>query len=262
MREEKLQQIVEMIPLMSNMVDEDLAISVWDREGTVLYFQKADNFPLHFDVGYRHEDKNDKLFQAMNTGKTIHNVLPKEVFGIPIEGNLVPVFDNGEVVGCIACVYSVEKIEELEYQANEVKNILEQSKDSIYGILNTVVDTTKDLEEVNQDMDKLEKSINAVYDVVDSIKANTARTKMLSLNASIEAARAGEYGKGFTIVANEMGKLSQMSAESVTDINDTLNKMTSAVSDIIKAINKINEVSSNNSQRVEKILEGLNKTIK
>ena len=262
MTQKKLQQIIEMIPVMKSMVNEDLAISVWDREGTVLYFQKADNFSLNFDIGYRHEDKNDKLFQAMDTGKVLHNVLPKEVFGVPIEGNLVPIFDNGEVVGCITCVYSVDKIEQLEYQANEVKKILEESKDSIYDVLNAAMDTTNYLAEVNQSMDKLEKSISAVYSVVDSIKSNTSRTKMLSLNASIEAARAGEYGKGFTIVANEMGKLAQMSAESVTGINETLNEMTMSIDDVTKAIDKINEVSCNNSETVDKILAGFNKTIK
>lgn len=262
MTQEKLQRIIEMIPIMKSMVEEDLAISVWDRDGTVLYFQKSNSFPLHFDIGFKLEDKNDKLFQAMNTGKTVHNTLPKEVFGISIEGNLVPVFDDGQVVGCIACVYSVEKTEELEHQANKVKKVLEESRDSICNILNAAVDTTSYLKEVNKYMEKLEKNIDAVYNVVDSIKTNTSRTKMLSLNASIEAARAGEYGKGFTIVANEMGKLAQMSAESVTGINDTLNEMTISIDDVTKSINKINDVSFNNSEEVEKILAELNKTIK
>ena len=111
-------------------------------------------------------------------------------------------------------------------------------------------------------MDNLEKSISAVYDVVDSIKANTSRTKMLSLNASIEAARAGEYGKGFTIVANEMGKLAQMSAESVSGINDTLNEMNKSITDVTKAISKVNEASFKNSETVDKILSSFNKTIR
>lgn len=110
MRQEKLAQIKEMIPLMKSMVDEDLAITVWDREGTVLHFQKPDSFPLHFDIGYRLTDKKDKLFQAMSTGKTIHNKLPKEVFGIAVESKLVPVFDGREVVGCISCVFLNEKV--------------------------------------------------------------------------------------------------------------------------------------------------------
>ena len=214
MRQEKLEQIIDMIPIMKNMVDEDMAISVWDTEGTVLYFNKAETFQLHFEVGYKHEDKNDKIFEAMSTGKTLHNILPKEVFGVSIEGNLVPVFDDGKVVGCIVSVFSVEKKHELKKQ-NEV------------------------IKEIYSSVENLEKSVNGVYGVVEAIKGNTSSIKMLALNASIEAARAGEYGRGFTIVAHEMGKLSQMSSESVAGINETLNEISKSIKEVKESINKI-----------------------
>ena len=258
MRQEKLQQIIEMLSIMQNMIDDDLAIAVWDREGTVLYFQKSNTFSLTLDVGYKHNDRSDKIFHVMSTGKVVHNILPKEAFGVSVEGNIVPIFDNGEIVGCITCVYSVEKLEE----ANRVKQILEESKDSICNILNDAVDINKDLEEVNKYMNNLEKSIEAVYAVVDSIKSNTSKTKMLSLNAAIEAARAGEYGKGFTIVANEMGKLAQMSTESVEGINNTLSEMITSINDVTKSINKVNEASFKNSETVDKMLSTFNETIK
>lgn len=263
MREEKLQQIKDMIPLMKQMVEEDLAISVWDREGTVLHFSKSASFPegLQFDVGYRMTDRNDKLFTAMNTGKTVHNVLPKEAFGMAIEGNLVPVFDGGKVVGCIACVYSVEKMAELENQANEMKAALGESKDAIYEILNATINAAEYLKQVHTYMNALESSVNGVHGVVESIKVNTSRTKILALNASIEAARAGDSGKGFGIVANEMSKLSKMSADSVTQINETLNEMVTSINDVVNAVKKIDDVSFKNNEVVEKIISDLNRTL-
>lgn len=256
--QKKLEKIKEMIPIMKSMVDEDLAISIWDREGTVVYFQKAETFPLHFDIGFRLEDKNDKIFQAMETGKTIHKSLPKEVFGVPIEGNLVPVFDEGKVIGCIACVYYSQKMAELEDKTNQMKHILEESKDSICDILKAAINSANYLKEIHEYMNNLETSVSGVYNVVDAIKGNTARTKMLALNAAIEAARAGESGRGFTIVANEMGKLSQMSTESVSDINETLNAIVESIKDVTEAVKKIDEVSFKNSELVETILSDLN----
>lgn len=261
MRTEKLQKIKEMIPIMKNMVDEDLAICIWDRQGTVLHFEKSGDFPLEFEIGFEMPDKSDKLFTAMDTGKTLHNKLPKEVFGVPIEGNIVPVFDNGEVVGCITCVYSTEKMEELEKQANEMKTILAESKDSIYDILNAAINSSEYLTQVHKFMDNLQSSVRGVYEVIESIKGNTSRTKMLALNASIEAARAGESGKGFSIVANEMGKLSKMSSDSVTQINDTLNEMAASINDVIQAVKKVDEASFKNNEVVEKIISDLNKTL-
>ena len=54
MREEKLQQIIEMIPIIQTLSEEDLVISVWDRDATVLYCVKSISFPaiFHFDVCY------------------------------------------------------------------------------------------------------------------------------------------------------------------------------------------------------------------
>ena len=110
-------------------------------------------------------------------------------------------------------------------------------------------------------MSELESSVKGVYSVVEAIKGNTSRTKMLALNASIEAARAGESGKGFSIVANEMGKLSKMSADSVTEINETLNEMVSSITDVVNAVKKIDEVSYKNNSEVEKIISDLNKVL-
>ena len=259
MREEKLQQIKEMIPLMKSIVDEDLAVSVWNREGTVIFFEKADNFPLNFDIGYKMEDKSDKIFEAMNTGKRIHNVLPKEVFGVPIEGNLVPIFDEGKVVGCIVAVYYSEKKAELEKKSLEMQHILGESRDLICTVLNDSVSVTNQFKEINKYIANLEESINGIYSVIDSIKGNTSRTKMLALNAAIEAARAGESGKGFTIVASEMGKLSQMSAESVTHINNTLNSVVKSIDDVTNAIREIDSSELKNSELVENLLADINK---
>lgn len=259
MRQEKLNQLKEMIPLMKSMVDDDLAISIWDREGTVLFFEKPRTFNLNLQVGYRHEDKNDKIYKVMETGRVEHNSLPKEVFGVAIEGNIVPVFDNKEVVGCITCVYSSEKLIELQEQKNKMEASIEEYKDCIVDILETASNSSNHFKEINQLVNKLEESVKGVFNVVDSIKGNTSRTKMLALNASIEAARAGESGKGFAIVANEMGKLSQMSSESVADINDTLEGMRKAINDVTSAINKIDESTFKNSEMAEKIISDLGK---
>ena len=85
---------------------------------------------------------------------------------------------------------------------------------------------------------------------------------MLALNASIEAARAGESGKGFKIVANEMGKLSQMSAESVVSINKTLEDMKKSIDDVVKTINEIYNSSFKNSDEAENIIVKLENALK
>jgi methyl-accepting chemotaxis protein len=61
------------------------------------------------------------------------------------------------------------------------------------------------------------KEIAKKIQIIDDI-AN--QTNLLALNASIEAARSGEHGKGFAIVAGEVGKLAELSKLAAKDIKD------------------------------------------
>ncbi|CAH0347691.1 Methyl-accepting chemotaxis protein 1 [Bacillus sp. CECT 9360] len=62
---------------------------------------------------------------------------------------------------------------------------------------------------------ELLKELVALTQIVGNIRSTIssilAQTKILALNASIETARAGEQGKGFSVVAKEVGKLATAS---------------------------------------------------
>jgi methyl-accepting chemotaxis protein len=100
------------------------------------------------------------------------------------------------------------------------------------GIENTVNSNNKILSELHEAENRAEDT----NDVLSFIKNVAHQTNLLGLNAAIEASRAGEYGKGFSVVANEIRKLSNSSSESVNKINNILTQIKSSVNKISKSI--------------------------
>lgn len=78
-------------------------------------------------------------------------------------------------------------------------------------------------------VEDLQKGLTGINDLVVNIQGISQQTSLLSLNASIEAARAGEAGRGFSVVASEIQKLSEDCSASVDNIADVTKNMASLV---------------------------------
>jgi methyl-accepting chemotaxis protein len=85
------------------------------------------------------------------------------------------------------------------------------------------------IEEINQSSERI-KNISSL------IEGFAGQTTLLALNAAIEAARAGEHGKGFSVVAQETGKLAEQSKQSSEEISNVIVEMINRSIHAVKTI--------------------------
>lgn len=92
----------------------------------------------------------------------------------------------------------------------------------------------------------------SIKEFTDMIKNIAKQTRLLGLNASIEAARAGAAGAGFSVVAEEIGKLAGSSSDTVDKIQDITNEITLAVEDTVRMGDQTAAIIRQQSAAIEK----------
>ena len=91
---------------------------------------------------------------------------------------------------------------------------------------------------IDQEIEVTTKNVKQIEGMVQDLTKVSRKQNILALNASIEAARAGEAGRGFNIVAGEMGKLSSMATEKYSAIIAKAGEIDESLSRLNEEFNK------------------------
>ena len=170
---------------------------------------------------------------------------------------------------------------EVSGNANDSAQVARQSLAAAEKGTTAVQDSIKGMNEIRNQIQETSKRIKRlgessqeIGEIVELISDITEQTNVLALNAAIQAASAGDAGRGFTVVAEEVQRLAERSAEATkqisaivktiqTDTQDAVSAMEESTRGVVEgaklsdaagqALAEIGQVSNNLSGLIENI---------
>lgn len=135
--------------------------------------------------------------------------------------------------------------EQISATADQLDEESKSAKDVVLEVCRSLTTTDQvmnDLNTHNQTMDKhireLIEQTSRINEINGFIQEIVSQTSLLALNASIEAAHAGEYGRGFSVVAQQIKKLAEQSHEAVKRSSGLVQEIEYGVKQVVSSVDQ------------------------
>ncbi len=252
------------LPYLKNFFEEEVAFAITDKEK---YIDVLINEKLPIKAGKGDiVPQGGAIFDALKTGKILIKDVPKEVYDIAFKSYAIPIKNStNNVIGCVVAGKSMEqRLQVIEFSKN-LANSLGEISSSVQSMLAESQQLSTSNANMLLEAKKATETTKETDEIVKFVKNVSSQTNLLGLNAAIEAARAGELGKGFSVVAQEIRKLSSSTTESIKKIDSVLKEIGKTVGNISKGVEESNSFYEEQSASFEEItasIEELNSDAK
>ncbi|BCJ86884.1 methyl-accepting chemotaxis protein [Effusibacillus dendaii] len=133
----------------------------------------------------------------------------------------------------------------------DLENTLNQGAQIIGDLVKGLQNVAQFNRESTELVVRLENNAKEIGNIIGVVGDISVQTNLLALNASIEAARAGEHGRGFTVVAEEVRKLSDQTGEAVEQIGLLIRSMQNEVQEVVARISQQNHLVADEAAKGE-----------
>ena len=146
---------------------------------------------------------------------------------------------------------------EISKTIQDINSIADQRKESMKLMEENIGIQQEKISELVKEVEKVQQSTATISNFVATVNAVAGRTGLLAMNASIEAAHAGASGKGFSVIAQEIRKLSDETNKNAHNIEEELNQIIDLVSVATTTARDCIEYTNSSTQNLSSTIEGI-----
>jgi methyl-accepting chemotaxis protein len=194
-----------------------------------------DLYQLGVNLNAMVESLSDMARQVRETASSV-SAAASEIQAVTAEQMASAVQQDATITETVATVEAVRAtVAQTAERAGAVTRSSQQSVEVSRAGQEAVADSMEGMRAIQMRVVDIAENIlllsertQQIGEIIETVNALAAQSKLLALNASIEAARAGEEGKGFAVVAMEVRQLAEQSRESTERVRDILNEIQQA----------------------------------
>lgn len=149
----------------------------------------------------------------------------------------------------------VDSVQELDSLSDQMHVADTESTRIINELSESNDKTIEAIKKIEVSVHTTNESVTRIQEAVNLIASIASETSLLALNASIEAARAGEAGRGFSVVATQISKLSEDSAQSTKTIEDIIHQLTLDSETSVKIMKEVDEIIAEQQRKLDQTKE-------